>query len=252
MESLIVIGIIVAIMLAIIIPISIRQNKFKKTIIADTIKKTFPNAEFDPTGHITKGEYDSIGCLRRGSHYRGNDLLKAKTEAGTPFQFSEIYTYDHINKSDVTVFRGGVFSFKYPKKFAERVYLCSKHGWGKGAFKSEFTKTHRTETENEEFNDTYYLYAEDEQTAFYLCTPKIMEQLIKLKKDQKNAVIISFRDHWMHVAIPNLNLFKAPVFGIKNKKKIDIFINKTKEDLKHFTDIIDMFDLDSRLFTSDE
>ncbi|MCQ2755160.1 MAG: hypothetical protein MJ231_09000 [bacterium] len=55
----------------------------------------------------------------------------------------------------------------------------------------------------------------------------------------------------MHIAISNLDLFKVPVFGFANKNKINKFIEKTKNDLLQFTNIIDMFKLDSRLFNEE-
>lgn len=246
-STIILAGIVVVIVIIASIVVY-RQRKFKKNIIAKAIMKRFPDADYNPDSYMSKDEYNQIGCMRKGTTFLGSDLLKANTSAGTPFRYCEINTYTHVDKHTETVFKGGIFSFKYPKHFSTRVYMVSKHGWGKGAFKSEFFKTHKLETESTEFNDTYKTYADDDETAFYLLTPQIMEEFVELKKIEKNAVIVSFKDNWLHIAIPNLNLFKAPVIGLKNKKKIDKFLDKTKNDLQKITDFVDMFRLDRNAF----
>lgn len=116
-----------------------KQNKFKREVTSEIIKQMFPDADYRPADYITKAEYDEIG-LRRGSYFEGSDLLYATTKAGRKFRFCEINTYDrtHTDKSSttVTVFRGGIFSFEYPKKFTSAVAIEKKGFNAAGSLKT--------------------------------------------------------------------------------------------------------------------
>lgn len=131
---------IVAIVAITIVVVSkYKQNKFKSEVTSQIIKQMFPDADYRPNEHITKDEYDEIG-LRRGSYFEGSDLLYATTKAGRKFRFTEINTYDktHTDKSSttVTVFRGGIFSFEYPKKFSSAVAIEKKGFNAAGSLKT--------------------------------------------------------------------------------------------------------------------
>lgn len=246
--SIITIVAVVIVILAITIPIGYKRNKFKREVLGGAIKEIFPDSEYLPDKYMSKAEYDELGCMRRGMFYKGSDLLLGKTQGGRAFRYSEVNTYDKTDKTTVTVFHGAVFSFKYSKNFNSRVYLCSNRGWGREAFKSEFLKTHKLETENEDFNSMYRVYSDDDITAFYLLTPHVMERFMQLKDNQKNAIFVSFKDEWMHIMIPNVDLFKAPVIGFKNKVKIEKFVNKAKDDIDQILNFVDMFEIDSKAF----
>ena len=92
------------------------------------------------------------------------------------------------------------------------------------------------------------MQALDDQTAFYICTPKFMEKLLALNTIYKNGFMITFKDNWVHIAISQLDMFKAPLFGSRNPKKLEKFSNKAHEDLDRIDRFISDLDIDSKMF----
>ena len=246
-----IIPIIIIIVVVVIVAISkYKQNKYKSEVTSKIIKEMFPDADYRPAEHITKAEYDDIG-LRRGSYFEGSDLLYATTKGGRKFRFSEINTYDrtHTDKSSttVTIFKGGIFSFEYPKKFSSPVAIQKKGFNAAGSLKT--WGEHKIETENVAFNKKFRVHAKDDETAFYICTPKFMDKMLSFAETYKKGLLLSFKDNWVHIAIPTLDMFKAPLFGSRKPEKIAKFSQRSKDDLDRIDQFIENLEIDSRMFT---
>lgn len=228
-----------------------KQNKFKNEVTSEIIKQMFPDADYRPNEHISKAEYDEIG-LRRGGYFEGGDLLYATTSGGRKFRFCEINTYDRVHSgkttTTVTVFNGGIFSFEYPKKFSSPVAIQKKGFNAAGSIKT--WGEHKIETENVTFNKKFRVHAKDDETAFYICTPKFMDRLLNFSNTYKWGLLLSFKDNWVHIAIPTLDMFKAPMFGSRKPEKIAKFSEKSKADLDRIDDFITNLDIDSKMFKS--
>lgn len=240
---------IIAIVIIVITIICIfvwRQNKFKKEFFSKIIDEKYPGATFEPSKGMTKKEYKALGMMKTGTNYTSKDLIIGKTKHDTDFKYSEVKVTVHADKSEITIFNGAIFSFEYNKNFEAPVYICRRKMAAQEAFKHP--KTHKIELENEEFNDMFDVYTDDDQTAFYLLTPPIMEKIIQFAKDYKQGQIIGYVDGWIHLAVPKINLFKAPVLGIKSKKNIEKFSGKANEDLNKFSYIVDLLRLDDHKF----
>ena len=61
-------------------------------------------------------------------------------------------------------------------------------------------------------------------------------------------MLLSFKDNMVHIAIPTLDMFKAPMFGSRNPKKIAKFSQRSKEDLDRIDQFINDLDIDSKMF----
>lgn len=226
-----------------------KQKKFKSEVTSNIIKEMFPDADYRPGEHITKDEYDEIG-LKRGMYFEGDDLLYATTNGGRKFRFSEINTYDRIHTgkttTTITIFKGGIFSFEYPKTFESPVAIQKKGFNAAGSLKT--WGSHKIETENVVFNKRFKVHAKDDETAFYICTPAFMDKLVNFSDIYKSGLLLSFKDNWVHIAIPNLDMFKAPVFGSRKPDKIKKFSEKSKADLDKIDQFINELDIDSKMF----
>lgn len=106
-----------------------KQNKFKREVTSKIIKNMFPDADYRPEEYITKQEYIDM-CFPVGTNFAGSDLLYATTKGGRKFRYSEVNTTTttHTGKTTttVTVFKGGIFSFEYSKKFSSPVLIHRK------------------------------------------------------------------------------------------------------------------------------
>ncbi len=242
----------VAVIIVVLVLVGIsksKQKKFKNEITAKIIKEMFPDADYRPDEYISRSEYEDM-CFPIGTNFSGSDLLYATTKGGRKFRYSEIDTTTTIHSgkttTTVTVFKGGIFSFEYPKKFSSPVFIHKKWSSNQSAIKT--WGAHKIETENVSFNKKFVVNSEDDHTAFYICTPKFMDRLLDLSQIYKNGLMITFKDNWIHIAISYLDMFKAPIFGSRNPKKIAKFSNKSHEDLNRIDQFIEDLEIDSRMF----
>lgn len=214
-----------------------KKAKFKNTQLGDIIREIFPNCTYEPDSFILPEEYKATEMLRMGSHYEGSDLLSGQTSTGVPFRYCEIYTYDvtHDSKgssSKTTVFKGGLFTFDYPKHFEYKIVAAPKGiTKGQGFGKAWFEGYKKVETESVEFNKAFTIYSNNMEEVFYIFTPQVMERFIQLNNKYKKGIIFGLKDGKINIAVPGLNMFEPPAFGLKNPTKLEEFKNKTREQL---------------------
>lgn len=113
-----------------------KREKFKREKMGGIINEVFPNCIYEPDKFLTMAEYSAMEMLRMGNHYEGSDLLTGTTSTGTPFRYCEIDTYDVRRDSEgksskTRVFKGGIFTFDYPKHFDYKI-VASPRGVMKG------------------------------------------------------------------------------------------------------------------------
>ena len=66
------------------------------------------------------------------------------------------------------------------------------------------TAEHEIQTENEAFNHRFRVFAADEHNAFYILTPKLLEQITQFANQAGAQVAISFCGSSMFVAVNRL------------------------------------------------
>lgn len=245
-----IIPLFVAILVIVLVAISkSKQKKFKNEITSKIIKEMFPDADYRPGEYITRNEYTDM-CFPIGDNFSGSDLLYATTKGGRKFRFCEINTSTTVHSGKTTttvpVFNGGIFSFEYSKSFASPVFIHKK--WQSNQSVIKTWGSHKIETENVTFNKKFVVNAEDDETAFYICTPKFMEKLLNFADTYKKGLMITFKDNWVHIAISQLDMFKAPTFGSRKPEKIAKFSQRSHEDLERIDKFIEDLEIDSRMF----
>ena len=60
------------------------------------------------------------------------------------------------------------------------------------------TFNEKVETENEIFNNMFSVFAQDGHNAFYILTPKVLEDIIEFAKILNNNIYIVFIDKYMY------------------------------------------------------
>jgi len=81
--------------------------------------------------------------------------------------------------------------------------------------------------ENPEFESFFQVYSTDQIEARYILTPKIMESLVKIKKQFKNDIYFSFSGTRIYMALKSdQNLFEPRFYGsIISFNDIEIMYN---------------------------
>lgn len=223
--------------------LGIKKSKFKSSQMSNIIKEIFPDCEYEPENCISRQEYKDLEMLSIGEYFVGSDMLKGKTSNGTPFNYCEIYTYDENEDNEghthtYTRFKGGILTFNYPRNFEYKSVMVSKgFNKGNGFNKGWFNDYKKVETESVEFNNSFKLYSTNAEDAFYIFTPQVMEKFVELNKQYKHGLIFGFKEGKINIAVPSLDMFEPPAFGLKNPKKLEEFKTKTRKQLESFLEI---------------
>ncbi|MCQ2400199.1 MAG: DUF3137 domain-containing protein, partial [Clostridia bacterium] len=249
----------------------VAYNKFNKeytTYYKDNVVRKITAEDCDflenfcfiPEAGIEPDEIYYLNAIY-GDIFRSNDLITAKYK-GVGFRQSDVYigTYSHSSDgpSETTYFMGRWMIFDFNKEFNWNMHVVSKWFYSAKALTSGIgdklgfveegvgvPKNH-VRLENDEFNKTYKVYAENEQEAFYILTPHVVEALMNLKKAIRGHLMFIFAGGKLHVAVfNNRDAFEGKVFG---NMDFDEEKKRILGDIKLITDFIDELSLDRDLF----
>ena len=145
------------------------------------------------------------------------------------FRSSSVETYE-TNNSSLAVFEGQVIVFSSFHEFkisetAIQIFPKKQYSKMKG-----MTFHEKVETENETFNNMFSVFAQDGHNAFYILTPKVLEDIIEFAKILNNNIYIVFIDKFMYIGCEQMrNPFNAVV---------DIPVEEQSKNIVMATDII--------------
>lgn len=100
--------------------------------------------------------------------------------------------------------------------------------------------------EGETFEKEFYILSDDQQTARYILTPKLMERIMEYKQKLNKSISISFTKNRMYCTIPKYkNLFEAPRLTPIDYDSIEA----NYKPIKLYTDLVEDLDLNTRIWS---
>lgn len=186
---------------------SLFKNKYVLSAIGET--GLFQELNYQPGGGFTHDEIRNAAVVACGDKqcFASEDMLSGRYK-GLRFRYSDVatarVTVSRQSRREVSLFRGQVMqfaAFDHVKKSAghlqvfERKFGSDLMGW---------TAEHEIQTENEAFNHRFRVFAADEHNAFYILTPKLLEQITQFANQAGAQVAISFCGSSMFVAVNRL------------------------------------------------
>ena len=193
------------------------NHAFKQTYVIQTFQAAggFQNLRYSPKGGFTYNEIRDSFVVNCGEpkYFKSEDLLTG-TIGSTPFSYCDVVT-QHLKrrgkKSEVrTLFQ--IMRFSLPEHFKwsfghlqilEKEYLSNFKG---------HTAPYKIQTENEAFNQKFEVYAADEHNAFYLLTPKMLEQIMRFADYSGGSIALTFVGAVLYVAVyRSHSMFNASV-----------------------------------------
>ena len=169
----------------------------------------FQDLSYQPRGGLTHDEIRSAAVVACGDkrRFESEDMLSGRYQ-GLRFRYCDVSTA-HMRGSgkhrrEEILFHGQVMhfaSFDEIKKSSGHLQIFEKKlastliGW---------TAEHEIHTENEAFNRRFRVFAANEHNAFYILTPKMLEQITQFADQADTQIAISFCGSSMFVAIDRL------------------------------------------------
>ena len=211
------------------------NQAFKGTYVLQTVETAggFSELSYTPKGGFSYNEIYGSLVVSSGEYkyFKSEDQLSG-TLYTIPFSYSDVvtqYLKRNGKKSEIrTVFSGQVIRFTLPENFKwsfghlqifEKEFLSNLKGRTKGR-----TAPYKIQTENEAFNRRFEVFTADEHNAFYLLTPRMLEQIIHFADYANCQIAITFVGMSLYVAVNRPHsMFNASVRQSLAKQRQLIF-----------------------------
>ena len=162
---------------------------------------------------------DSLTGILGKTHFRCCNMVTAKepppyTRQSLPQQlfYGQIIEFSGINKQNIPQ--------EYLQIFSKKALV---------SMKTQVAR-HKIKTNNDSFNENFCVYAENENTYFYILTPKMIEKITAISKILKENLYIVFLENSVFIAYEQLkNPFDA---------YIDIPIEEQEKEIINGANII--------------
>ena len=228
---------------------------FKEVFVLKSLKTIFSDLIYEPEKGLDRSIIKNTNMMYMGDRYSSNDLISGKYKDINVVQADvhieeEHTTTDsdgHTTTTWVTIFKGRWMVFDFNKNFKANIQVCQKKfgnskisNWG---LKDKYKKVMM---EDQAFNNSFKVYAQDEHDAFYVLTPSLMERIKKLSTTISGKLLFCFIDNKLHIGIyNNKDSFEHGVFRRINEEKVT---NEISQDIKLITNFVDELNLDNDLF----
>lgn len=217
-------------------------DDYKNYVIESALSDEVEELVYEPYFGIPQSVFEDLNVMQMGNRYSSTDLITAKYH-GVYFAQTNIKIED-CDRENTVYFNGRWIIIDYPKKFSGKVTIFSKKGYGFCNTKKD-KKLENIELENTEFNKIFETSASDQQLAYYLLTPQLMEKLMYINQSLNNALILCFKDGVLYVGINNIGGVFAPNY---EKKDLNYDINKLRSDFMLISSFIEIMKIDNNVY----
>lgn len=233
-------------------------NEYKQGLVRTSLNEMFSDVAFFPSAGIPWETVRDTQMMYTGDRFTSNDLITAKYN-GIPFTQSDVHIQEEHTDSDghtyySTVFRGRWIIFDFNKELFRNLQVVSKDftgdkkkgGFLSNLFSSKSEKYEKISFENEAFNKAFTVYGQNQQEAFYVLTPHIMESLLNLKSASRSPLMLMFVNGQLHVASQTgKDAFEPSVF-----RKTNVARDKQSiiADIRVITSFADALRLENNIY----
>lgn len=221
-------------------------NEYKRIVVRETFEETFSNIYYNHEEGLDIQKIIDCDVLTEIDYYDSHDYLKA-TINDINFECADMTIYDKNNKNKENKpisFKGQWYIFDLNKKYMSDIQIIDKnYKYNKRiveAFKrlkpdEKIKNFIYIETDDIKLNDLFNLYTIVDFDAINFLTPKLINNLIQLKKKIYGELIICVHENKLHIGVNNFYNYFEP----KIHKKLNIENDKQKirrelEDIANF------------------
>lgn len=225
---------------------------YKEKLVVGFLSAKIEDLCFDPAQGIAEKTVKSVKMVDTGNLYESNDLIEGVYH-GVRLCQSDLSIQQRTgsgkNSTTRTYFRGRWLILEFDNSFAadlqvrDRTFRNTLKPGGRGSKSGKMTEI---ETDSQQFNEVFKVYAKDENAALAILTPQLMEALLQARTQAGGQVLFGFVGNRLHIAVNNQrDSFEPSVW-----KPIDPSIvgREIVADVKLITDLIDTLCIDNGLF----
>lgn len=221
----------------------------KEIIIKKMFEKDFDHVIYNPEQGFDEQFINSTQLFAKGNTYASNDLLSA-TYKGVGFIQADVHIQEITSNGKTTtvqeIFEGRWLVFDFYKQFngTHQVRKNFKYMKNRKPYTFFGQKLKSITFEDSAFNDIYKVYSSDNHEAFYLMTPRLMQNMIDYQHLTDGEIVFGFINNKLHIAIND----DSNAFEVSDKTISDEFINRIEKEMEVIKYIIDQLNLDNDLY----
>ena len=231
------------------------HGQYKQTILPYILNLIDNSLVYNVHKGHSKEEFKSTEMYNNNiDTYKSGDLIEGIVN-NTSIKISHIFaerveeeTDSNGNSSTTyhTIFSGIFVTLDFNKYFKGKTRLHTKGRVSNSepSMWTLFSNYNKITLENSDFNNLYKVITTDEQQAYYILSPSLMERLIKLYQSSKSGIGIAFINNMMYIGFESSSFLEInPDDNIKQS------IKQLYLEIKSIIDIIDELNLNNRIWT---
>lgn len=169
-----------------------KEEEYDEKVIKRAVAEVIPNAEFIRNECIKAGTLYKYGIIPTYDKHKKRGMIRYQKDK-KDYCFSNIHLLSrkedkHERVYYDTSYMGQAYTVHYKtglsgtvRIFATRTMAVIKKKTNAG-YASKRSEETKIETESIQFNDNFNVYATSEQSAFFVLSPLVMEQLFEMKR----------------------------------------------------------------------
>ncbi len=220
------------------------KASFKSKIVQALLNDTYEKVLYKPESSINESEITESKLARKPDRFVGEDFVSGIYQ-NIRFRSSEVILKQRRTSSTkygttttyVPYFTGRWYIFEFRKSFKEQLRVIENDFSNWGFAPSGF---HKIETESIGFNNEFRIESTNQEFAFYIITPQMIESLKIIERNFKGSISFLWKKNQLHVAINDGKNAFEPKF---NKPLNDENLKDIKRDIDIPKMIIDKLNL---------
>ena len=229
------------------------RTYYKAHYIDAMIKSAIPSVQYKPDQGFSSSMISNTGLISMGNIYHSEDLITGVYN-NVEFQRADVLIQDESTDSDgntttTTKFQGRWMVFESNKYFEADLQIIQK-GFAYAVkrtsiFTRKDNRRHAIETEDVTFNKEFKCLCQNDQEAFYLLTPVLMQGLMKLAAESDGKIMVGFVNNRIHVAIrSNKDSLEPPIFH----RVSDADVREIQREIHAVTSFVEEMRIDNKTF----
>lgn len=167
------------------------KDLYDNTIVIKAVEGSIPGAKCDPAGYIDTVKLHAVGAIPQYDSAKGSYLI-SYSKNGKMCYISNLMLTESVFDSKLDrydskiYFIGQAYILNFKSNLQGNVRIFTKKRRGVQYYHGDKKKEHRIHVENQQFENVFEVYATNENEAFYVLTPCVMEQLLLLEQQYGN------------------------------------------------------------------
>lgn len=225
------------------------RKAYKGYFVEQNFQKIFTGLSYSHQAGLDPAVLDATEMITTGDLYNSNDLTVAKYQKVGFAQADAHIQRENVdqdgNVTYYTIFKGRVMIFEFPKKFNFKLELIGKKFHAYRVPSKDYAtgrKMVKIDTESNEFNHTFKIFAQDGFETFYLLDPARIAKIQAIADRYNRKILFGFLENKMLVAIDDgKDSFEPPRAFKSIDEKAEL--KKVATEIKVITDFVDELSL---------